>query len=39
MKNKKKKNAKKYIKVLSNIFLWTSHIDPWYNMLQHGSKP
>ena len=33
MKNSKKM-PKKYIKVLSNIFLWTSHTDPWSNMLQ-----
>ena len=33
MKNNKK-IPKKYIKVLSNIFLWTSHTDPWCNMLQ-----
>ena len=33
MKNNKKM-PKKYIKVLSNIFLWTSHTDPWCNMLQ-----
>ena len=25
---------KKFIKVLSNIFLWTSHTDPWCNVLQ-----
>ena len=31
MKNKKKM-PKKYIKVLSNIFLWTSHTDLWCNM-------
>ena len=33
MKNNKKM-SKKYIKVSSNIFLWTSHTDPWCNMLQ-----
>ena len=33
MKNNKKM-PKKYIKVLSNILLWTSYTDPWSNMLQ-----
>ena len=33
MKNNKKM-PKKYVKVLSNIFLWTSHTDPWCDMLQ-----
>ena len=32
MKNKKK--PKKYMKVLSNNFLWTPSTDPWFNMLQ-----
>ena len=32
MKNNKRM-PKRYIKVLSNIFLWTSHNDPWCNML------
>ena len=30
-----KKCQKIYIKVLSNIFLWTSHTDPWCKMLQN----
>ena len=29
-----KKMSEKYMKVLRNIFLWTRHTDPWYNMLQ-----
>ena len=33
MKNKKKM-PKKYIKVLNDIFLWTSHTESWCNMLQ-----
>ena len=33
MKNKKKM-PKKYIKILSNIILWTSSTDLWCNMLQ-----
>ena len=33
MKNNKNM-PKKYIKILSNIFLWISHTDPWCNMLQ-----
>ena len=30
----KKQKPKRYIKVLSNIFLWISHTDLWCNMLQ-----
>ena len=33
MKNNNKM-PKKYIKALSNIFLWTRHTDLWYNMLE-----
>ena len=33
MKNNKNM-PKKYVKVLSNIFLWISHTDPWCSMLQ-----
>ena len=34
-KNKKQQQIpKKYIKALSNNFLWTRPTDPWYNMLQ-----
>ena len=29
---------KKYLKVLGNIFLWTSHTDPWCDMLQTLEK-
>ena len=31
---KNKKMPKKFKKVLSNIFLWTGHTDPWCKMLQ-----
>ena len=33
MKNSKKM-SEKYMKAIRNIFLWTRHTDPWYNMLQ-----
>ena len=36
---KKSKNAKKYMKTLRNIFLWTRHTDPWCNMFQTLEMP
>ena len=34
MMRNSKKNSKKYMKALSNIFLWTRHTHQWCNMLQ-----